>query len=91
MKQATYLEMTYRHGKPLAGYLYLPRREGDKVDHSKAKAPGLVVDFASDGRPMGVEIVSPSIVTLDAINTVLRELHQESVDADEMAPLLSGK
>ena len=91
MSKEIYLEMTYRHGKPLAGYLYLPRKEGDRVVRSQQAAPGLVVDHASDGRPIGVEITSPSAVSLQAINKLLVDLHQQTLAQEELAPLLAGQ
>lgn len=46
-----YLEVTYRLGKPLAAYLYLPRQPGDKsVRTQRDEKTGLVSDFAADGR-----------------------------------------
>lgn len=90
MTREIYLEMTYRHGKALAGYLYLPRIEGDRVQRSRKAAPGLVVDYAPDDRPIGVEITAPSAVSIEAINNLLAELHQETLDKEELAPLLAG-
>jgi hypothetical protein len=86
-----YLEMTYRHGRPLAGYLHLPRKEGDRVVRSHKAAPGLVVDHASDGRAIGVEITSPSAVSPEAINKLLTDLHQQTLGREELAPLLAGR
>ena len=90
MTREIYLEMTYRHGKPLAGYLYLPRKEGDNATRSHKAAPGLVVDYAVDGRPIGVEITSPSAVSLKTINDLLTTLRVQTVGAEDLAPLLAG-
>jgi hypothetical protein len=90
MTREIYLEMTYRHGKPLAGYLYLPRQEGDKVARSRKAALGLVVDYARDGRPIGVEITSPSAISLKTVNELLTTLHVQTLGAEELAPLLAG-
>ena len=90
MTRDIYLEMTYRHGKPLAGYLYLPRKEGDRVLRSQKAAPGLVVDYGADDRPIGVEITSPSAVSLKTINNLLTTLHVQTLGAEELAPLLAG-
>ncbi|MHC4294159.1 MAG: DUF2283 domain-containing protein [Planctomycetota bacterium] len=88
MTRDIYLEMTYRHGKVLAGYLYLPRRAGDEAVRSQKAAPGLVVDYATDGRPIGIEVTAPSVVSLETINQILAELHQETLNKEELAPLL---
>ena len=90
MSEGVYLELTYRHGKMFAGYLHLPRRDGDRAVRSRKVGPGLVVDYADDGRAIGIEIVSPSTVSVDEINTLLAELDQQALGADELAPLLAG-
>ncbi len=90
MTREIYLEMTYRRGKPLAAYLHLPRKEGDKVVRSRKAAAGLVVDYAADDRPIGVEITSPSGVSLESINKLLAALHQQALSQEELAPLLAG-
>ena len=83
----TYLEVTFRKGRPLAAYLYLPRHTGDKVARTDKAEPGLLVDFASDGRPIGVEITSPRQVTLGSVNRVLASLRQDLATPDDLAPL----
>lgn len=90
MNEEVYLELTYRHGKPFAGYLHLPRKEGDRVVRSRKAAAELVVDYAADGRAIGIEIISPSAISPDDINKLLAELDQQAMGADELAPLLAG-
>jgi hypothetical protein len=41
----SYLEVTFRRGRPLAAYLYLPRQPNDKSYRTKRAEPGLVIDF----------------------------------------------
>ncbi|MDY7009898.1 MAG: DUF2283 domain-containing protein [Planctomycetota bacterium] len=88
MTRDIYLEITYRHGKALAGYLYLAKSSDDKVVRSQKVSPGLVVDYGADGKPIGIEITSPSTVSAQAINELLAELHQQTLDKAELAPLL---
>ncbi len=83
----SYLEVTYRHGKPLAAYLYLPRQNDDRADHTQEREPGILVDYAADGRPIGVEITAPSRLTLETLNRVLTSLHQLPMTASDLAPL----
>jgi len=90
MSNDTYLEITYRRGKPLAGYLHLPRREGDTVVRSQKHTSGLVVDYAEDGRPIGIEITSPANASTEAINDLLKQLHVDSIAEQELAPLLAS-
>ena len=89
MSTDVYLEMTYRHGKPVAGYLWLPGNDGAKAARTREVGTGLVVDYAGDGRPIGIEIIYPGHVTLAEINAVLADLHCESVSEKELAPLLA--
>ena len=90
MTQELYLEMTYRRGKPFAGYLHLPCRDGDQAVRSRKVAPGLVVDYTEDERPLGIEIVSPGTVSIEDIQRVLSDLHCRQVTQDELAPLHSA-
>src|SRR5258708_27607821 len=84
-----YLEITYRKGKPVAGYLYLPRKSGDRSSRTEKHDAGLLIDFASDGRAIGIEITAPTKVTLAAFNRALAAAHQEPAAADDLAPLLA--
>ncbi len=51
-----YLEVTYRQGRAIAGYYYLPRRPGQRSVRTRRAEGGLLVDYARGGRPIGVEI-----------------------------------
>jgi hypothetical protein len=51
------LQITYRRGRFLAAYLSLLRRAGDKSVRTLVREP-FVVDFAADGRAMGIEILA---------------------------------
>ncbi len=82
-----YLEITYRHGRPLAAYYHLPREQAATVARSSPRGSGLVVDFAESGAPVGVEITAPSVVTVATFNALLAELGLPLVDEAELAPL----
>src|SRR5439155_10942036 len=41
----SYLEVTFRHGRPLAAYLYVARQPADKSYRTAKAEPGLVIDF----------------------------------------------
>ncbi len=86
----TYLEVTYRHGRPVAAYYYLPRRPGQRSYRSKRVYPGLVVDLARSGQPIGIEITAPSKVSLAALNRLLKRLGFLPVSRAELAPLLAA-
>lgn len=82
-----YLEVTYRHGKPLAAYLYLPRQSDDRSARVAQFPGGLVVDLTEDGRPIGVEILAPATITLDQINHALTQYGLRDLPEEELAPL----
>jgi uncharacterized protein YuzE len=86
----SYLEVTFRHGRPMAAYYYLPRRPKDKSYRTKRIEPGLVIDFARDGKPIGIEIVAPDKLTLSVFNHVLRELGFRPLKRADLAPLMAA-
>ena len=90
MNNGRYLEVTYRKGRPLAAYFYLPRQDGDKSVRTERADGGLIVDFAADGRPIGIEITSPSRLALSALNQVLQRLGQGPVAEEDLAPLAAA-
>lgn len=82
-----YLEVTFRKGKPLAAYLYLPREGGIKSVRTVSATPGLCIDYSSDGKPIGLEITAPGQVTIDQINAMLEQLNLPEISPEELAPL----
>jgi hypothetical protein len=82
----SYLEVTFRNGKPLAAYVYLPRCPGDVSTRTEKREGGLVVDYAADGRPIGIEITSPHGVSLAAINEIVSRV-DDPASAAELSPL----
>ena len=83
----SYLEVTFRRGRPLAAYYYLPRRPGQKSYRTREAAPGILVDFSRGGRPIGIEITAPDRASVAAINRVLRQLGQPLLRSQDLAPL----
>lgn len=82
-----YLEVTFRKGKVLAAYLYLPRQAGTKSVRTELRGPGLLVDYGQGGEPIGLEITAPDRVTLDQINAVLEGFKLPLISQEELAPL----
>jgi uncharacterized protein YuzE len=82
-----FLEISFHGGKPFAAYLRLPRDHGAKIARTREVRPGLVVDFAADGKPMGIEIVHPSQTSAETILAVIEEVHAAPVSLQELAPL----
>ncbi len=89
MKQR-YLEVTYRRGTALAAYLYLPRGAGDRAARTVEANAGLLVDYAADGRPIGIEITRPGATPASKINGLLASLAQPPLEAADLKPLLAA-
>ena len=85
-----YLEITYRRGKPLAGYLYLERRPGDFAERTERVGDGLLLDLSPDGRPIGIEITAPGKVSLEALNLALESVNLAPVSSEDVAPLVTA-
>ena len=82
------LQVTCRKGRPFAAYRYLSRITGEKSVKTEASDDGLlVIDFASDGRPIGIEITDPHAVTLDRLNAALHRLGESPLPDSEFQPL----
>ena len=58
-----FLEVTFRRGRPFAAYYYLSGKAGRKSHRSRRIEPGLVIDFARNGEPIGIEITAPGAKT----------------------------
>jgi len=85
-----YLEVTFRHGRPIAAYYYLPRGASQRSVRSRRVESGLVIDFAADGQAIGIEITTPSKVSLVALNAVLRELGHAAASSADLAPVIAA-
>lgn len=83
----TYLEVTFRRGRPVAAYLYLRRQPGDTSCRTRKVDPGMIIDFNARDEPMGIEITAPSVVTAEGLGKVLAELDLPSLDPAELTPL----
>jgi len=85
--KSSYLEVTFRRGRPLAAYLYLPRAPGDKSDHVEQAGSGLLVDYTADGKPIGIEITAPTQVSTAELNRVLASIQAPGLTDQDIAPL----
>jgi hypothetical protein len=84
-----YLEVTYRKGKPFAAYLYLDRQSGDVAARSERRED-FVIDFAGDGRAIGVELLRLTGIELPALNEALVAVHGISLVSEDLAPLTAA-
>ena len=85
-----YLEVTFRHGRPVAAYYYLPRQTHERSVRTRRVEPGLIIDFTEDGEAMGIEITAPAKASVGALNAVLRELGHAPATKADLAPVLAA-
>ena len=83
------LRISYRDGRPRVGYLYLSDPK-DKSARSKRIDGGMVLDFNEAGNLIGIELLTPWRVTLEAINRVLTEHGLELLKESDLKPLLAA-
>ena len=85
-----YLEVTFRHGRPIAAYYYLPRGADQKSVRTRRVEPGLIIDFASNDQAIGIEITAPDLVSLAGLNAVLQDLGQAPASEADLAPVVAA-
>jgi hypothetical protein len=82
------LQVTYRKGEPFSAYLHLSHQTGEKSAKTVPSADGLlVVDYAKDGKPIGVEITAPRAVPLDRLNGLLADLGETPLNEHDYLPV----
>ena len=81
------LQITYRKGKPFAAYIYLSRQNGQKSVRTEAISEDLLIDYSEDETPLGIEIVSPGMVSIDEIQAVFDRLGLGRPSLIELEPL----
>jgi hypothetical protein len=82
------LQITYRKGRPFAAYLHLSHETGEKSAKTVPSPDGLlVVDYAANGQPIGVEITAPLAVPLERLNSLLDELGEAPLAEHEYRPV----
>ncbi|HEY3197973.1 MAG TPA: hypothetical protein VGJ57_08155 [Nitrospirales bacterium] len=82
-----YLEVTFRHGKPFAAYLHLPRAGEDRSVRTEEVGYGMIVDYGTNDQPHGIELTAPQLVTIERLNEILARLQLPAMREEEFAPL----
>ena len=52
--------------------------------------PDMVLDINTEGKLIGIELVTPELVTLEGINGVLERYGFSPVDASDLKPLVAA-
>jgi uncharacterized protein YuzE len=81
------LQVTYRRGEPFAAYVYLPHAPGTKSARTEEVSPEVLIDYAADGTPLGIEIVSPTHVSVEEINAAFDHLGLGRPEPADLLPL----
>jgi uncharacterized protein YuzE len=81
------LQITYRKGKPFAAYIYLAHSPGARSARTEQVGPEVLVDYAADGSPLGIEIVSPGFVSEEEIYAAFERIGVEPPSTEDLAPL----
>jgi len=83
------LEISYRDGRPRLGYLNLAD-PSEKSEHCRRVSPEMVIDINKEGRLIGIELLDPARVTLEAINDILKKYEIEPLKESDVAPILAA-
>jgi uncharacterized protein YuzE len=81
------LQITYRKGQPFAAYIHLNRKPGEKSARTETISDDLLVDYSSDGRALGIEIITPAAISLDDLYAVFDKLGLGRPSEADLAPL----
>jgi uncharacterized protein YuzE len=81
------VQVTYRKGLPFAAYIYFRRSPGLKSVRTERVSSEVLIDFAGDGTPLGIEIVSPGHVSLDEINQAFDRIGIQRPEPRDLEPL----
>ena len=69
------LQVTYRNGRVFAAYLALAHQTGEKISTTIPSVDGLlVVDYATIGGALGIEMTSPQDISLERLNELPADL-----------------
>lgn len=83
------LRITYRNGRPRLGYLYLSDAK-EKSAQSRRVGSAMVVDLNKDGELIGIELLAPEQVTVQAVNDVLKDYGKKPLKESDLAPLVAA-
>ena len=83
------VQVTYRHGKALAAYIYLNRRKGQKSVRTEEIRPNLLVDYSKDGFPLGIEVLSLKQSSED-LYAVFDHLGLNRPDPKDLQPIVEA-
>ena len=81
------IEASFLGGQMVAAYIHLPSNHDLRSARCERVEPGLIIDFSADGRPIGIEVTLPRMITLESVNGVMRRLGVNEMSDRDFAPL----
>ncbi|MFP4058720.1 MAG: DUF2283 domain-containing protein [Candidatus Brocadiia bacterium] len=90
MLKHPFLEVTYRKGKPFAGYLYLSEARPRTPCRTEEIRPGVLIDLDDDGEPLGIEFLSPGAVSPDDLRAIESRLSGTRLEPEDLRPILAS-
>lgn len=84
------IQVTYRMGEPLAAYIHLGRRPGERAVRSEEVGPEVIADYGADGQVLGLEVVSPGSTTAEDIFAAFDKLGLGRPTAADLRPLVAA-
>lgn len=82
------LQVTYRKGVAVSAYLRLPHQTREKSASTSVSPDGLlVVDYAANAEPIGIEITAPGRVPLVRLNLLLAKLGEPAMVERDYEPV----
>ena len=86
----TLLSRSDLSARQTSGSLSVLARESGDTSCRTGQEPGLLIDYAADGQAIGIEITSPTRVSVEGINRALAMAKHEPVTATDLSPLLAA-
>jgi uncharacterized protein YuzE len=83
------VQITYRRGKPLAAYIYMPSRGERRSVRTEEVRPNLLIDYAEDGTVLGIEVLSLKLSSED-IYAAFDHVGLNRPDPRELRPILDA-
>jgi hypothetical protein len=68
----------------------IPRHPGQKSYRSIRIEPGLIVDLGRGGKPIGIEITAPALISHSILSRVLKQFGLPAAKSNELAPLAAA-
>ena len=81
------VQVTYEHGRPLAGYIYLQGEPGQRASRTEHVSPDVLIDYSDQNVPLGIEVLAPGRVSLAEIHEAFDRIGLERPSARDLQPL----